>query len=86
MTTRQYEGFVLWWYRYAIPLALVVFAGCILLVIDDSDLHRWKRSGMRMRTDYGTGCQYLCGWIGGCTPRLDRDGQHICDGQTRAQR
>lgn len=35
-----------------------------------------KRSGVRLITDYGTGCQYL--QRGGITPRLDADGNHIC--------
>jgi len=34
------------------------------------------RSGMRLHTDHETGCQYLS--RGGLTPRLDRDGKHIC--------
>lgn len=36
------------------------------------------RSGMRLHTDHETGCQYLS--RGGLTPRLDRDGKHICGG------
>jgi len=37
------------------------------------------RSGFRLMIDYGTGCQYLQGGLfGGITPRLDRNGNHIC--------
>lgn len=35
-----------------------------------------KRSGMALRTDYGTGCQYLETTEGGITPRLDVNGNH----------
>lgn len=34
------------------------------------------RSGMGLHVDAQTGCQYLS--RGGLTPRLDRDGKHIC--------
>lgn len=34
---------------------------------------------MILRTDYGTGCQYLCGPLGGCTPRMGIDGRQICE-------
>ena len=45
---------------------------------DDTDSND-ERSGMTLLIDYGTGCQYLSRF-GGITPRLDRDGQHVCDG------
>jgi hypothetical protein len=34
------------------------------------------RSGVHLRTDHGTGCQYLEGPRGGITPRLSRSGEH----------
>lgn len=37
-----------------------------------------ERSGLGLRTDAGTGCQYLVSPWGGITPRLDKDGNHIC--------
>lgn len=37
------------------------------------------RSGMRLYTDAKTGCQYLAVRQGGMTPRLDRNGHHICE-------
>ena len=38
------------------------------------------RSGFRLMIDHGTGCQYLQGGIfGGLHPRLDRNGNHICE-------
>lgn len=36
------------------------------------------RSGLGLRTDALTGCEYLISPYGGLTPRLDMDGQHIC--------
>lgn len=38
-----------------------------------------QRSGMRLRTDHGTGCQYLETRDGGITPRLTRDGKQYCN-------
>lgn len=37
-----------------------------------------QRSGMALRTDAETGCQYLEGTNGGITPRLNSNGEHIC--------
>ena len=37
-----------------------------------------ERSGLKPRTDYGTGCQYLETSDGAITPRLDRTGKQIC--------
>ncbi len=36
-------------------------------------------SGLTVHLDYQTGCHYLTR-RGGLTPRLDRSGNHICDG------
>lgn len=38
-----------------------------------------KRSGMTIRYDAMTGCQYLESSRGGLTPRLDKAGKMICD-------
>lgn len=46
---------------------------------DDTDLAFEKRSGLKLYTDYGTGCQYLATPYGKTlTPRFDREGKHIC--------
>lgn len=37
-------------------------------------------SGMYLRIDAMTGCHYLEGTNGGITPRLDAEGDHVCDG------
>jgi len=44
---------------------------------DETDGHG-SRSGIALRTDNGTGCQYLESRFGGLTPRLDRAGKQIC--------
>lgn len=45
---------------------------------DDSDPGEWgRRSGISVRTDHLTGCQYLESWGGGLTPRVDREGRHL---------
>jgi len=38
-----------------------------------------RRSGMSLHIDNRTGCHYLGG--SGLTPRLDRNGRHICEGK-----
>ena len=45
---------------------------------DDTDASSTRRSGMSLKTDYGTGCQYLQSTHGNLTPRLDVNGEPIC--------
>ena len=42
--------------------------------VDDSDISRHKRSGFRVHTDALTGVQYISVFMGGITPRLNKDG------------
>lgn len=42
--------------------------------LDDTDTQS-DRSGVVLRTDYGTGCQYLETMSGGITPRLNKSGR-----------
>ena len=42
----------------------------------DDTLNR-VRSGMALRTDHGTGCQYLESYSGSLHPRLSAGGKHI---------
>jgi hypothetical protein len=42
------------------------------------DVANRERSGMRIYTDHGTGCQYLATRSGELTPRLDRLAKPIC--------
>ena len=45
---------------------------------DDTDGDIWtSRSGMSLRTDNRTGCQYLVVARGGITPRVDGAGKHV---------
>lgn len=45
---------------------------------DGTDRDWIERSGVTLRTDYGTGCQYLESAKGSLTPRLDGAGHHLC--------
>lgn len=36
------------------------------------------RSGVKLITDHGTGCQYLTRFFGSPTPRLNKNGKHMC--------
>lgn len=57
---------------------LVVLIGKSPMGRDDSDPGAWgARSGLALRTDSRTGCQYLEAMSGGLTPRRDKDGEHI---------
>lgn len=47
---------------------------------DDTD-PAGGRSGLKIYTDSGTGCQYLSVSGGGVTPRLNTDGQPTCGAQ-----
>ncbi len=47
---------------------------------DDTDSYG-NRSGLGLRRDHGTGCQYLESRFGGLTPRLGADGRQICEGR-----
>lgn len=44
---------------------------------DATDNPSGERSGMGLRTDHGTGCQYLVTPFGGITPRVDAHGRHV---------
>lgn len=68
--------------RVAIALmfyAALYWSATVLTPFDQTDDDsRQVRSGMALRTDHGTGCQYLQTWSGGITPRLDGTGRQIC--------
>ncbi|MFD1197395.1 hypothetical protein ACFQ3K_03505 [Brucella gallinifaecis] len=48
------------------------------LGIGDDDSDGSYRSGMSVRRDALTGCEYLEGRYGGLTPRLGPDGRQVC--------
>lgn len=69
----------------AICLVMVIVAiaqGIASLVNHRDSTDGEQRSGMILRTDHGTGCQYLESTNGGITPRLDEEGKHIGCSQT----
>jgi nitrogen fixation-related uncharacterized protein len=37
-----------------------------------------ERSGLAIRIDHRTKCQYLVTWLGGITPRMGADGKQVC--------
>lgn len=63
---------------------LLLFVGYLLIADcgrahDDSTDSPTERSGLRLYTDHGTGCQYVAaGYFGELTPRLGPDGKPIC--------
>jgi hypothetical protein len=50
---------------------------------DPTDVPGWfsARSGMHHYVDHGTGCEYV--GSGSITPRLDRNGKHICNSEVK---
>ena len=57
---------------------------------DTDDVRNGVRSNMSLRTDYGTGCQYLVArglFTRSITPRMNADGSQVCkekdDGKRR---
>jgi len=75
------KAFVRWlvgWFAFA--LVFTQFLSLTPLKKDDSDPEPegWgRRSGIQVRTDSLTGCQYLETTSGGITPRVDGNGRHV---------
>jgi hypothetical protein len=65
-----------------LAIIFIVVAGTILRVFGiparDSTDSPTERSGFKLRTDYGTGCQYLESRDGFLSPRLDKTGKQVC--------
>jgi hypothetical protein len=51
--------------------------------IDATDKSATQRSGLVLRVDYATGCEYLESKQGYLVPRLGKDHQPICSGDTK---
>ena len=65
---------------YAAALLLLLIFNFMFLDYDDTDDEaNGVRSGLIIRIDHGTGCQYLQTKAGNLTPRLNRNGRHLCD-------
>lgn len=58
-------------------LMALLCAGCSVSSHNDSDMPDGRLSGMNVRTDALTGCQYLYGG-NSITPRMGRDGKQVC--------
>jgi len=69
-------GFLIY---YISTLVVIIVIIVLFNKTDDTDVSKLKKSGMRLMIDNGTGCHYLGAPEGGITPRLDKDGNHICD-------
>lgn len=77
-----WDGFRLAWGATAFVVFLIV--GSQLLddfvwqpAYDDSDAPP-LRSGLRIKTDHLTGCQYFVTALGSITPRMEGDGKQVC--------
>lgn len=60
-----------------IPVIIVYLVWGFFINKDDTDKSTFTKSGVALRTDYKTGCQYLEGTRGGLTPRVDGVGYHM---------
>lgn len=59
---------------------------CLFNPVDNTDYSFFRRSNMSLHIDNETGCHYLSGWSAVLTPRLDKNGNHICSGYKGANR
>jgi hypothetical protein len=65
-------------FKVALGAALLATLAACNVGDDTDDRENNHASGMRLYTDYGTGCQYLRGGGGGITPRMDANGKQVC--------
>ena len=65
-------------------LGFILLLYVIALVVpnpkDDTDPPD-GRSGLTLHIDYRTGCHYISRLLSQPIPRLDREGNHICEGR-----
>ncbi len=69
--------------RIAVSALVASIGGFVLSAwlnpYDDTDSANKERSGLVLRTDHGTGCQYLLTpWDRAITPRMGADGKQVC--------
>lgn len=71
--------------KLVLVFALLFYAYSYLFPpsIDDTDASADKRSGVKLITDYGTGCQYLATIAGSLYPRMGTDGKQVCTGEKK---
>lgn len=65
-----------------VAVGTAVFQAILPPARDATDPPSGVRSGVRLRTDNGTGCQYLETKGGGLSPRLAPDGKQVCGPST----
>lgn len=71
------KAYTVWIVKGAFLAAIIGFGlSSWLSPYDDTD-PEGSRSGLVLRTDHLTGCQYLTTTQGGITPRLDRNNNHV---------
>lgn len=76
MNKKEMDDLLKW---VIVTLVALISIGVFSAIVDhDNTDPPDGRSGMQLYTDALTGCQYLGKPAGGLTPRLDRNGQHIC--------
>lgn len=56
---------------------ILIWFSIFSLTVDNTDKNVFYRSDLGLKTDYGTGNQYLTTFWGGITPRLDKDGNIV---------
>lgn len=61
-----------------VVVGTAIFQAIVPPARDATDPPSGARSGVRLRTDSGTGCQYLETKGGAITPRMGRDGRQMC--------
>lgn len=61
-----------------VALAALALAGCTEEERQRGNLRDSSGYPLEVLVDRATGCQYLTAWQRGVTPRLNRDGRHIC--------
>lgn len=64
-------------FQFALIVVAIQIAYYLLPIWRD-DTDGEYRSGLALRVDARTGCQYLEAQGGGITPRLDRSGKQMC--------
>jgi hypothetical protein len=71
-------------YAFKVVVSGIIIIGLYSILpstTDSTDDGVFDRSGMSLRIDHQTGCHYLGGAGGGLTPRLNKDGTHVCTGK-----
>jgi hypothetical protein len=77
MNLKEAKEFTIWMVGWFVVCSFAgMFINALITSVDDTDAGRFERSGLKLRTDYGTGCQYLEAHGGGLTPRMSGE-KHV---------